>query len=64
MLVASTRDAAAAIGLGHETGSIAPGLSADVLLVDGDPFADISILQDKNKLRQIIVRGRVMVDRS
>jgi imidazolonepropionase-like amidohydrolase len=64
MLVAATRDAACAIGLGHETGSIAPGLSADVLLVDGDPLADISILQAKDKLRQIIVRGRVMVDRS
>ena len=64
MLVAATSDAAAAIGLAHETGRLAPGLSADVLLVDGDPLADISILQAKDKLQQIIVRGRVMVDRS
>ena len=64
MLVAATSDAAAAIGLSHETGRLAPGLAADALLVDGDPLADISILQSKDKLRQIIVRGRVMVDRS
>jgi imidazolonepropionase-like amidohydrolase len=64
MLVAATSDAAAAIGLGAETGRIAPGLSADVLLVDGDPLADIAVLQDKARITQIILRGRVMTDRT
>jgi imidazolonepropionase-like amidohydrolase len=63
VLVAATADAAAAIGLAGQTGRIAAGLSADMLLVDGDPLADISILQDKDKIRQIIVRGRIMVNR-
>jgi imidazolonepropionase-like amidohydrolase len=64
MLVAATSDAAAAIGLGAETGRIAPGLSADVLLIDGDPLADIAVLQDKARITQIILRGRVMTDRT
>jgi imidazolonepropionase-like amidohydrolase len=64
MLVATTSDAAAAIGLGAETGRIAPGLSADVLLIDGDPLADIAVLQDKARITQIILRGRVMTDRT
>lgn len=64
MLVAATSDAAAAIGLGAETGRIAPGLSADVLLVEGDPLADIAVLQDKARIEQIILRGRVVADRT
>lgn len=64
MLVAATSDAAAAIGLGAETGRIAPGLSADVLLINGDPLTDIALLQDKSRIEQIILRGRVAVDRT
>lgn len=64
MLVAATSDAAAAIGLGAETGRVAPGLSADLLLVDGDPLTDIAILQDKTRIKQIILRGRIVADRA
>ncbi len=34
-------NAAAALGLGLQLGRIAPGASADIVLVDGDPLADI-----------------------
>jgi imidazolonepropionase-like amidohydrolase len=64
MLVAATSDAAASIGLGEETGRIAPGLSADVLLVNGDPLTDVALLQDKSRIEQIILRGRIAVDRT
>jgi imidazolonepropionase-like amidohydrolase len=63
-LIAATSDAAAAIGLSDETGRIAPGLSADVLIVNGDPLTDIAVLQDKARIEQIILRGRVMMDRT
>lgn len=36
--------AAAALGLGEITGKVAPGYRADLLLVDGDPLADLSAL--------------------
>ena len=40
VLRSATADAAAAIGAGDQLGRIAPGLLADLLIVDGDPLAD------------------------
>ena len=37
--------------LGIEAGVIAPGRMADLVLVDGDPVADIRILQESHRLR-------------
>jgi hypothetical protein len=37
------------------TGRLAPGYDADLIVVDGDPRADIAVL---GKLRRIIARGR------
>jgi len=42
---AATRDAATAIGLAADRGTLTPGRRADVLVVDGDPTADISALR-------------------
>jgi imidazolonepropionase-like amidohydrolase len=41
-----------------ELGKIAPGYLADLLLVDGDPLADITVLQDHDKLDYIMKDGR------
>jgi imidazolonepropionase-like amidohydrolase len=54
-LAAGTWQAARAIGLGERTGRLAPGLDADLLLVDGDPVADITALRN---LRLVVSRGR------
>ncbi len=40
----ATSQAAAALGLSEITGKVAPGYRADLLLVDGDPLADLSAL--------------------
>ena len=56
-IVAATRQGADLMGLGAELGRIAPGCLADVLLVDGDPIADISILQDRSRLSAIMKNG-------
>ncbi|CAJ1361874.1 unnamed protein product, partial [Effrenium voratum] len=44
-LSAATRRSAEVLGLGQECGRLAPGLSADLLLVDGDPTRDLHVLQ-------------------
>ena len=44
-LVAATSDAAAGLGLEDQTGLLAEGLAGDVLVVDGDPVADLAALQ-------------------
>ena len=41
---AATSSAARLLGLAAEVGSIAPGLAADLVLVDGDPLVDLSRL--------------------
>jgi imidazolonepropionase-like amidohydrolase len=45
------------MGKGDELGQIKPGYLADLLLVDGDPTADIAILQDKSRLFAIMKDG-------
>ena len=40
-----------------ELGIIAPGYRADVLVVDGDPSVDVSVLADRSNLRAVISRG-------
>jgi len=45
-LAASTIESAEAMRLGHETGTIRPGLVADLMSVGGDPAADIARLGD------------------
>ncbi|MBW8838602.1 MAG: amidohydrolase family protein, partial [Gemmatimonadetes bacterium] len=44
-IVAATSLNAEALGLADRIGSIAPGMEADVIAVEGDPIADITALQ-------------------
>ncbi len=42
-----------------ELGTISEGWLADLLLVDGDPLSDISILQDHDRLKLIMQDGQI-----
>ena len=44
-ITSATSLGAQAIGLGGQTGAIAPGLQADLIAVDGDPSTDITALR-------------------
>jgi imidazolonepropionase-like amidohydrolase len=56
-LVAATRLGGELMGRPGELGVVKPGALADLLLVDGDPLADIEILQDRAALRMIMKDG-------
>jgi imidazolonepropionase-like amidohydrolase len=43
--------------MGLDTGLIKEGYLADLLLVDGDPTADVTMLQDKARLAMIMKDG-------
>ncbi len=58
-LCAATRLGGELMGRPGELGVIAPGALADLLLVDGDPLADVAILQDRAALRMIMKDGVV-----
>jgi imidazolonepropionase-like amidohydrolase len=56
-LAAATTGAAHLLGLDNEVGRIAPGYSADLIAVDGDPLADPHVLQH---VGFVMVRGHVV----
>jgi imidazolonepropionase-like amidohydrolase len=53
----ATRNGAELMGRGDELGQIAPGRLADLLAVDGDPSAEIAVLQDRKRMRAILKGG-------
>jgi imidazolonepropionase-like amidohydrolase len=61
VITMATTEAAAALGLGSVTGRLAPGYDADLIVVDGNPEADIAAL---GRLRRVIARGRDYVPES
>lgn len=54
-LVCATRHGAALMGI--DAGEVREGFLADLLLVDGDPVADVNILQNKDRLVAILKGG-------
>jgi imidazolonepropionase-like amidohydrolase len=56
-IAAATRHGGELMGRGHELGQIRAGFLADLLLVDGDPAQDVTILQDAKRLRVIMKDG-------
>ena len=57
-ITCGTKDNAVALDEDGETGCIAAGYRADVLVLDGDPSKDISLLGDKNLFRHLFCRGK------
>lgn len=58
VLLAATTRAAAAVGLAGVTGTLAAGYDADLIVSDGDPLSDLSVL---NRLHEIVIGGRTFV---
>ncbi len=61
-IVAATSGAAKALRVDKSTGSLVPASYADLLVVDGDPLADIALLQDQSRLHMILQAGRAYKD--
>lgn len=60
---ATTGWAAECVGLEHEIGTISAGKFADLLILDGDPLKDISILRNQDRISLIMKNGEVFVDK-
>ena len=59
-IVAATRNGADLLGLGSRIGTVEPGKTADLVIVDGDPLADISRL---GSVACTIQGGRIVMRR-
>ncbi|MFE6888314.1 amidohydrolase family protein [Streptomyces sp. NPDC057694] len=55
VLALATTEAAQALGVGTETGQLTPGYSADLLVVEGDPLADLNALKS---VMTVVAAGR------
>ena len=61
-LVAATGWAAECLGLEKEIGTVQQGKVADLVVVDGDPLDDVTILQDKSRIKLVMKEGHVYVN--
>jgi imidazolonepropionase-like amidohydrolase len=59
-IVAATSTAAEVLGIEQKVGTLAPGKTADILVVEGDPLADIGVLE--RCVRYVIKNGRIEVE--
>jgi imidazolonepropionase-like amidohydrolase len=57
-IAAGTAGAATACGLAAHVGIVAPGMVADLIVVDGDPLADPEVLLDEARIWLVIQSGR------
>lgn len=57
-IVSATRLGGEIMMMGKELGQIKPGFLADILLVDGNPVANVKILQDAERLLVIMKDGQ------
>jgi imidazolonepropionase-like amidohydrolase len=56
-LVAATKTAAQALGLGEHVGTVEQGKLADLLIVDGDPLEEPGLLADRNRIWLVLQLG-------
>lgn len=60
-LASATTNAAELLGMSGKLGKVAPGYYADIVAVDGDPLADITVVIDR--VRWVMKGGTVVVER-
>jgi imidazolonepropionase-like amidohydrolase len=59
----ATRNGADMMDQGHELGAIKAGMLADLIVVEGNPIANISILKDGNNVSLVMKGGQLEKDR-
>ncbi|MFN7425167.1 MAG: amidohydrolase family protein, partial [bacterium] len=62
-LQTATLNAARALKLDRDLGTLEAGKLADLIAVDGDPLADIKCLQAKQNIQIVMKEGKVYADR-
>lgn len=61
-LVAATRNAACAIGRGHEIGSLEPGKQADILILDAADYRQLGYRFGSNLVKTVIKKGQLLIN--
>ena len=59
-IVMATRSSAELLGMEDRIGTVAEGMEADLVLVDGDPLADISVLRNRKRISAVFQGGTLV----
>lgn len=56
-LICATREGARAMKMEGQLGTIAPGMAADIIVVEGDPTEDVTVLGRPGAIRHVLKNG-------
>lgn len=62
-IMATTRVASEVIGLEKSIGTLEKGKIADLIVLDGDPLTDITLLQNKDLIKLVMKEGEKIIER-
>jgi imidazolonepropionase-like amidohydrolase len=62
-IVSATKISSQAMMMGDKTGTLEPGKLADLVVVNGDPLKDITMLQEESRIGMVLKGGDVVVKR-
>lgn len=62
-IVAATKTAAEAVGLGDQVGTLEAGKLADVIAIEGDPLRDIGLLHQPEAISMVMKEGIIVLTR-
>jgi imidazolonepropionase-like amidohydrolase len=57
---AATKTGSEVLGISSEVGTLETGKCADLIVIDGNPIEDISILQDSTRIRFVMKGGQIL----
>ena len=58
-IIAGTSEAATCCGLESDLGMLEAGKLADLIVVDGNPLSDVTVLQERERIRLVMKEGEV-----
>jgi imidazolonepropionase-like amidohydrolase len=59
-IVCATKTNSEVLGLENDIGTLEDGKLADIIIVEGDPLSDISVLRDKKKIAGVYIGGETV----
>jgi len=62
-IISATKNAAKAVGLESQIGTIEEGKIADIIVVDGDPLKNIGVLHEEKKIKMVMKEGKIIITR-